>query len=202
MARGSSKNLIMLRSRTIKTLTALLVTMTMGSLALVVMETAPIRPEITHLAAVEPAVNEPAEVISSTQVPLQRTTWQNIVIHSSVEGDQLAAQCHFVVWADEGADGLYAQATPLWKQQQRGRHLAGRLADNSIGVFIVGRFDTQGPSARQFEALVNLSRNLQKTCAIPADRVYLARELDPRCASPGKAFPMYRFNGLLLQRGS
>ena len=42
----------MFGSRTIKTLTALLVSMTLGALALMVLETAPAEPAAQHLAAV------------------------------------------------------------------------------------------------------------------------------------------------------
>ena len=188
----------MLRSRTIKTLAALLVTMTVGSLALVAMETAPIRPEVTHLAAVIAPADDATKLVSATAVPLRRATWRNIVIHSSVEGEAMASQCHFVVRAVPGSDGQYVQATGLWKQQQAGRHLSGKLADESIGIFVTGRFDTRGPSASQFGALTGLAQGLQQACGVNADRVYLARELDPRCGSPGKMFPLNRFNATLL----
>ena len=178
---------------------ALLATMTVGSLVLVAMETPPIRPEVPRLAALAPPVDKSAELVSATQTPLRRATWQNIVVHSSVEGDEIASQCHFIVHPSEGPDGQHVQATALWKQQQASRHLAGRLGDSSIGIFLVGRFDAQAPSSKQFDALVGLSRNLQRACAIGGSNIYLARELDPRCGSPGKAFPLRQFNSMLLQ---
>lgn len=192
----------MVGSRTIKSLIALLVTMTAGSAALMLMEKAPIRPPVTHLAAIDPSARGLSELVAQTNVPLKRGKWRNILIHSSAEGLDPDRECHFIVSGQGGADGLHVRATALWAAQQEGNHGFLPVHDynaDSIGVFAVGEFASQGPSQQQFQALLELVRNLQQACGITADRVYLYKHIDPRSGSPGPAFPAEDFKDGLLR---
>jgi len=192
----------MVRSRTIKTWIALLITMTLGTFALVSMESAPIRPEVTHLAAIAPPADESVPVVSATAVPIQRLRWRNIVIHTASEGVRPSGQCHFIVHDSALPDGRYIQAGDLWINQKQGRHISdlnGDLNANSIGVFVAGDFSRHGLKSDQFDALMNLVMSLQRTCGINADRVYLASDLDSQASPPAKMFPVKRFNANLIR---
>jgi len=165
------------------------------------MEKAPIRPPVTHLAAIDPSVGSLSDLVAQTNIPLKRGKWRNILIHTSLEGLDPDSECHFIVSRQAGADGLNVRATPLWAAQQEGNHGFLPVHDynaDSIGVFMAGEFDSLGPSQQQFQALLELVRALQKACGITADRVYLYRHIDPRSGSPGPAFPAEEFKDGLL----
>lgn len=190
---------IMLGSRTIKTLTALLVSMTVGALVLMVLETSPGHPPAEQLAAVSRSRTPIGGAIYDTVVPIQSIKWRNIVVHSSSAGGSgIEQRCHFVVQPD----GRVA-ATDLWQRQLAGHHVyvPGRdFNADSIGICMVGDFSSRGPSQRQFDGLVELTRSLQGILLMPADRVYLHSHLAARSHSPGDAFPAMAFNDGLLRR--
>lgn len=183
----------MFGSRTVKTLTALLVSMTLGAAALILLETAPVEPTAQHLAAVSAPAGNCGRVVCDTEVPIQAIKWRTIIIHgSAAEGPGLPQQCHFLI----GSDGRIA-ATALWRRQMSGEHVyvPGRdLNAVSIGVCIMGDFSQQAPSAAQLASLADLTRSLQRTLEIPADRVYLHSDLDASSSSPGAAFPTRAFD--------
>jgi hypothetical protein len=190
----------MVASRTIRTLLALIAAMTVGSLALILMETAPVRPPVTHLAAVAGPTDDSVDVISRAAIRVGK--WRNIVVHTSVEGLDPQSECHFIVRTQPSADGGYAQATALWNRQVDGNHVfvpGYTWNSDSIGICLDGDFSRTAQSPRQFQSLMGLVRSLQQTCGITADRVYLNRDIDPRSASPGPAFPAELFNSNLLK---
>jgi len=73
----------MFGSRTIRTLTALLISMTLGAMALMVLETAPVRPHAEQLAAVGPPPGVIERLIHDTAVPIQPVKWRNMIVHGS-----------------------------------------------------------------------------------------------------------------------
>jgi len=183
----------MFGSRTIKTLTALLVSMTLGALALMMLETAPVEPSAQHLAAVAAPAGQAGRIVWDTEVPVQAIKWRMIVVHSSAGGAPgLGEQCHFIVAADGSI-----QPTDLWRRQMPGNHVhvPGRDFNSmSIGICLVGDFSSQAPPKQQLAALADLTRSLQRTLQISADRVYLHSDLDVAGASPGAAFPARAFD--------
>jgi hypothetical protein len=190
----------MSRSRTIKTLTALFVAMTLGTLVLMVLDTEPISPMAQPLMVVSPPPAGAAKSVYETRRPLQRAKWRYIVVHASPHrAHPPAAACHFLVGADVGGNGKVV-ATEHWLRQREGGHIGGYWRRNSIGVCLIGDFSRRPPAKGQFRSLVELVNALQGICNVPADRVYLHRDLDARSGSPGAAFPVERFSGRLLQR--
>lgn len=190
----------MLGSRTIKSLTALVASMTVGTLVLMLLETAPIRPsDDASLAAVSSDSQKTGQQVFSTQVPVKSDTWRNVVIHATGhEGAAIAEQCHFVL----SADGSGFTATDLWRRQVAGSHIFAPGRDwnsDTIGICLDGDFMFDAPAERQFELLTSLVRTVQQACDIPADRVYLHGELVPHSRSPGEAFPNEAFNRRLLR---
>ena len=192
----------MVGSRTMKTLGALVAAMTVGSVALILMETAPIRPPVTNLSAVTSLADESSEAISQTNVAIKAAKWRQIVVHTSVEPLDADRDCHFVIEQTPGSDGKSVRATSLWDRQAEGNHVFASGYNwnaSSIGVCLIGDFSQTPPTASQMRSLIGLIRSLQQTCGVTADRVYLAWDIDPRTASPGAAFPAREFNGSLLR---
>jgi hypothetical protein len=175
-------------SRTIKTLVALLMAMTIGAVALTLMQVAP---PIDMLAAVATGEGGPAKVVHQTSVPIQPLQWRNIIIHASSEGRDIANRCHFIVNAEAGGEGGFVATTDLWRGQAEGQHafVAGYdYNSDSIGVCLNGDFSRNPPSREQYFALVSLVQYLQEYCNIKPANVYFYGQL-VRIDSPGKAFP-------------
>jgi len=192
---NSTGDTIMLGSRTIKTLIALLISMTVSAFVLMLLETAPVRLPAQQLAAVGSSAEPAGEVIRATAVPLQPLRWRNVVIHGSAAEPGIAERSHFIV----DADGEIS-ATDHWRRQLPQRHVyvAGWDFDSdSVGICLVGDFSTQGPSRRQFRSLVKLTAAIQAILRMPAERVYLHSDLDAHSSSPGRAFPAQAFNASL-----
>jgi hypothetical protein len=189
----------MVGSRTIKALVALLVSMTVGAGVLMMLEVAPAAPRPEQLTALTEDTGSIASVIRETSVPLQPIKWRHVVIHSSGDAGFME-QCHFVI-APDGA----ARRTELWKAQAGGDHIyvPGRdFRRDSIGICLEGSFSYDDPTIpqRQFDALVELCRSLQRAFRVTADRVYLESDLVVDSTSPGDTFPSGQFNAELLRR--
>ncbi len=172
--------------------------MTVGAIALMVLETAPIRPEIHDLAAVTSPQTVQASAVTNADVPIQPIKWRNIIVHSSAQQREIARSCHFIV--NPNGQEL-VQATALWKRQLTGKHIfvPGNFNANSIAICVIGDFSQQAPSSRQFNSLVRLVQQLQRKCNISADHVYLRRDLDSLSDAPGAAFPGNIFTAHLLR---
>ena len=188
-------------SRTVKTLTALFVSMTFGALALMVMETPPISVTAQPLAVLSPPPAGAAEVVYDTAAAISRGKWTYVVVHSAADRSSPVAQgCHFIV--DRDNTGAWRViATENWRKQRDGQHIAGYWQPQSVGVCIIGDFSAQKPDKGQFDCLVELVNALQEVCRIPADKVYLMSDLDARSTSPGQFFPAARFSARLLRQG-
>jgi len=192
----------MFAPRTVKTLTALFLAMTIGTLVLAMMAVDPIRPRGRHLAAVAAAEESQLAVISRTDQTLAK--WRSIVVHSSVEGAAVAGNCHFLVDPEasiRSPDALCVRSSGHWLAQEPAAHVPGRgheWNDGSIGVCLVGDFSRQAPSDVQWQSLIKLVTDLQQQFRIPPSRVYLYRNIGGRGNSPGAAFPEKEFNDALL----
>ena len=188
-------------SRTIKVLTALLITMTLGALVLMALETSPIRGERSPAVLVGLATSDEIgsdRVIFATDVPVQPVKWRNVVLHAT-GGERMgvAERCHFVIASVEGR----ISSTPLWKRQMQGHHVPVPGRDwnaDSIGVCLAGDFSRTPPTEAQMHSLLSLVRRLQEHFRIAPDRVYLYRDIVSRSASPGQAFPEEQFTDALV----
>jgi hypothetical protein len=188
----------MLGSRTIKTLTALLITMTIGAFSLMVLETAPLQSPTPALEAmVASPSGQQAMAIRDTVVPIQPIKWRNVIVHSTAEGADMAQRCHFIV----AADGTVTPGS-LWRRQLAGHHVyvPGRdFNADSIGICVEGDFSQYRPTQVQMDSLVALTQGLQTMLSIPSDRIYLLRDLDATTASPGESFPAAAYNRSLYR---
>lgn len=176
--------------------------MTLGTFVLVLLESKaePLPSPLDRLIAV-PSPSIDIGQITQTDVPLQLVKWRNLVVHSSASaGSELAKGCHFLVVPGADGRGGSVVATDRWKQQADGRHVQVAGFDynrNSIGVCVIGEFSSRPPSRDQFDAVVGLVRQLRRQCGVPADQVYLARQLPLAQRTPGEAFPMDLFEQLV-----
>ncbi|HUS46806.1 MAG TPA: N-acetylmuramoyl-L-alanine amidase [Phycisphaerae bacterium] len=167
-------------SRTIKTLTALVISMTIGAFALLLLETAPILPQFQPLAAQASSTTE--KIVKDTEVPIKDDTWRSIVLHGPREGIA-ADNCHFIV------DGTSIVATTHWKHQQAADHVVPYVRGSdynasSIGVFVRSDFSRRMPSPEESEALAQLVTTLQQICNIDRARVYFHCDLYPNPSVP------------------
>ena len=192
------------RSRTIKTLAALLAALTVGTFVLLALETRPAQPgRLVPLAVFRPHDDAILSEVVSTTVTIPRDRWRNIVLHDSICTMDMepTEDCHFVIYgpASGDLDGT-VRATPRWHQQLRGNHVAvpGHDYDAvSIGICLEGDLVADPPSPRQMAALTNLTRTLQRRLSIAPARVYLHSDLSAvHC--PGRRFPLRAFRNDLL----
>jgi len=186
-------------SRTVKTLTTLLVAMTLGALVLMFLETEPIRPTAQPLAVLSPPPAGAAQVVYDTTVPLQAIRWRYVVVHAAARSsDPIAAKCHFLISGD-GRGGWSVLATDHWLRQRDGGHVGGFWRGSSVGICLEGDFSRRRPADGQFALLVDLVNTLQEICRVSADRIYLHSDLVARSSSPGAAFPAAEFSARLLR---
>lgn len=192
----------MFRSRAVKTLSLLVAAMTAGTIALMLMETPPIRPTRSHLAAATPPADSLGPVFDS-RVPFQPLKWRNIVLHASTDPrGKILSGCHFVLDMREADADPKILSTPRWKDQTDGRHVFVRGVnwnDSSIGLCLVGDFSRRGPSPRQMKTLLALTRKIQRRFGIPRDNVYLAADIGQAETSPGPAFPREKLDAQLIR---
>jgi len=79
-----------------------------------------------------------------------------------------------------------------------GTHVsANNLSRNflGIGICLIGNFEEKDVPAKQFEALVSLTRNLMREHAIPAENVGFHGMIEGESTKcPGRNFPLDRFS--------
>ena len=182
----------------INTLVALLASLTVGTIVLMALETAPILPAVTSLIAASDT--DPMKLVRDTDQPLRE--WKAIVVHSTgSEGPGIARLCHFIV--EPGDDeSVKIIATDLWRRQGHSIHVLGpntKMSETSISVCLTGDFTTRRPSDDQFRELMALVRSLQFYFKIERGHVYLYRDLDASTFSPGRAFLDSTFTARLLR---
>ena len=204
------------RSRTVKTLLALMATMFVGACVLYMVETPPaclpLRADSTgeKVGKSDPGRSGQVAAIRQTDVPIQYIKWCNIILHDfagsvrsgrvGLDRDDSVGGCHFLI----GTSGMFGdeviRPTRLWRRQLDGKHIVVpgfSYNENSIGIRLLCDTDRQSPTSKQMAALTDLVRALQVTCQIPSDRVYLHSELGAP-GRPGRFFPVELFRSRLI----
>jgi len=154
--------------------------------------------------------------VLKTSTPLDHERWHSIVIHDSGQTsgspETIAKDhenqglkglgYHFVISNGRGAPDGQIYAGYRWDQQLAGAHTTGPDADlynrHAIGISLVGDGDRRGFSDTQLARVTELVRTLCVEFNIPADQVYLHRDVAPT-ASPGRLFPEAAFRAQLRQ---
>lgn len=192
----------MLRSRTIKTLGCLLGALTIGTFALLALETSPARPAaLLALSARQDASAGLNRWIHQTHLPVHTDKWRYIVIHDSVcdLSTDAAQGCHFLVRPDPGDETNCLTMTERWRRQGDGDHIrlpGYDLNKSSIGICLQGDFSAQPPTADQMKDLLDLVRALQNRFGIAPEHVYFHGDLTGS-PCPGETFPVSRFRSQL-----
>jgi len=182
------------QSRTTKTITALVIAMTVGTFLLIALETEPIMPPSPALTA--EGEGPVATAVADTAVPLDTERWRHIVLHSPAEGEDIAQRCHFVV------RGSQVTASDAWRSQQPRRHVRQLVrghdySSDSIGICVMTDFFRAGPSEAEFEAAVRLVTTLQQACGIDRARVLLPRDLNGSLPAANRFFARHLTERLL-----
>lgn len=156
------------------------------------------------------------EAIFRTRAEVPRGRWQAIVIHqsgsafgtpASIEAEHKARSYegmgfHFLVGNGSGLEDGEIHVGYRWLDQAAGTHAAGKQADwfnrNSIGICLVGDFSRKAPTERQIWRLNQLVQSLSDRLGIPADRVYLHRDI-AQTNDPGAFFPEAAFRAQLAR---
>lgn len=202
------------RSRTITTLTVLVVAMSLGAFVLITMETPPastpalLRADAADGSGTWADPNRPrtdhSALIRRTDVPVQPIKWRNIILYDTAYNRILAAdECHFLIGTPEtsGNPGGLIRSTNLWKQQLDGNHVRDSRPpysnENSIGIRLSCDTSRSVPTAEQMGALTDLVRALQIIFQIPSDRIYLQSGPDTP-GRPGRFFPLETFQSRLI----
>lgn len=103
---------------------------------------------------------------------------------------------HFLVGNGNGLGLGEVVASERWRLKLWGAHLSGKNLDGnfrSIGICLIGNFETSQLHETQYTATVSLCRDLMDQFNIPADRVALhGKTPGEMTLCPGKNFPMDR----------
>jgi len=162
-----------------------------------------------YLAASAQPIGRDAEAdpIFRTQSPLDSDRWRSIVIHDLGQpvGDAGSVHrlhlsygyqglgYHFLIGNGNGLGDGIIHVGYRWDRQLPGAHVAGSAGaehnQHSIGICMIGTGDRRAFTERQMQSLTALVRRLQQEMGIPAESVYLHRDLAPGVTSPGRFFP-------------
>jgi len=156
------------------------------------------------------------EAVFRTRENIPAGRWKAIVIHhsgstfgtpASIEAQHRARSLdgmgfHFLVGNGSGLEDGEVHVGYRWLDQVPGAHAAGKQGDwfnqNAIGICIVGDLNRQAPTDRQVWRMTQLVSALAERLNIPADRIYLHRDV-AQTSDPGAFFPEAAFRAQLVR---
>ena len=159
---------------------------------------------VTALASVNPASG--IERVFETREPIEPGRWRAIVIHDTGQPAGSPASIdarhremglsglgyHFVIGNGVQMGDGEIHVGFRWIDQKPGAHVAGpsgaRWNRDSIGIALVGNGDRRPFTPTQINRLVDLVAALARRLDIPADHIYLHRDI-AAVSSPGRYFP-------------
>lgn len=198
----ASKPQNLLERRTLVVWVSLVAAMTVATGLLLVLQPMPLaRSGGLALMGVGPSAADTLDVIFRTDPAPTDQRWQSIIVHHSGQGTGDAQSLgdlhqrlgygdlsfHFVIANGEGAEDGLIQVGPRWVRQ-----VDGVYAPGAISICLVGNGDQALLTRAQMGKLVQLVTELQVRLGIPAEQVYLHRQLTGT-TSPGRLFPEARF---------
>ena len=130
-------------------------------------------------------------------------TWKWIVIHHSASDSGGAAVFdtwhrkrgfdelgyHFVIDNGEGMPDGDVEVGSRWLKQKQGAHAKsadGQYNEHGIGICLVGNFEKDEPTAKQWQMLVKLVAYLSSEYGVPSDRIIGHRDVNGKTLCPGK----------------
>jgi len=171
-------------------------------------------PQMVRITTYSDVSSQPharADGVLPRNAAIESNRWESIVIHHSghpLDDHASIAQrhrarlgysklgFHFVI--GNGSKSLGDGETfpsERWDRQLDGAHVvASSLANNSsaIGICLVGNGNHRSFTPSQLDRLCAVVSRLQRTFAIPNDRVFLASDVF-KTTSPGAVFPTLEF---------
>ncbi len=115
--------------------------------------------------------------------------------HRDVRHMENGLAYHFVIGNGSGMGNGQIAACHRWAEQLDGGHLASEVQNEySLGICLVGNFDSHPPTPRQMESLRALVGALMARCKLPPSAVKTHQQINivsTRC--PGAKFPTASF---------
>jgi N-acetyl-anhydromuramyl-L-alanine amidase AmpD len=169
--------------------------------------TKPIKKTAPAAPAIDPVISRQLAAIPVSG------KWKYIVIHHSgisvgtpaamdryhrERGMENGLAYHFVIGNGHGMKDGQIYVGNRWKKQLQGGHLAiEELNQVSIGICLIGNFDTERPTPAQMASLQSLLRKLRSLTGLPATAITTHSVIHPKHTEcPGRFFPSR--NSLLL----
>lgn len=168
---------------------------------------------IPFVALTTPVADDTIQSVFETR-PVVPGKWRGIVVHHSGSAFGSAETLtkehndrgfrglgyHFVISNGQGAADGEVSIGYRWKDQLPGVHVVGPLAEQfnreTIGICLIGDGERRPFTDRQLASLARLVAFLSDGLEIPAQGVYLSRDVAPTSA-PGRLFPEAAFREAL-----
>lgn len=136
---------------------------------------------------------------------LQPRRWEHIILHHSASNQGSAAifdlyhrtirkmvnglAYHFVIGNGTNSGDGEVEISRRWQSQIQGGHVKDPFYNsNSIGICLVGNFETYPPSSAQIKATTELVDYLKNTLLLGKPNVLLHRDIQ-KTLCPGRFFP-------------
>lgn len=206
MGRSRKNEPVTLERRTLIVWASLIISLSLVSGLLLALNPIPHAPAVGPvLTVLDPSPDDLQSLLATRTAPAPGR-WRGIVIHHSGATHGSAQSLgrlhqsqgygglayHFVIGNGDGAYDSEVQAGYRWARQLDGLHTR-----DAIAICLIGNGDEVQPSRTQINQLVKLVTQLQRRLNIPADRVYLYRDL-AQTTSPGLRFPAVSFRNQLV----
>jgi len=106
---------------------------------------------------------------------------------------------HFLIGNGKGMKDGEIKASRRWREQLQGGHLASEeLNMISLGICLVGNFETGQPSSRQLQSLASLINYLLPRCRLGRSAVKTHQQINTVfTVCPGRKFPMMDLLGMI-----
>jgi LysM repeat protein len=173
-------------------------------------------PQPGQETAAAPRYSLPAELRGRLNaIPVRAGRWRFVVIHHSAtrEGSARSMEIyhrqkrhmenglayHFVIGNGRGMPDGQIVIGDRWKRQIKGGHLASeRLNEISIGICLVGNFESDRPTVQQMRSLYALVGYLMQRARTGPSTVKLHRQINTKPTKcPGRNFPESQLRGNL-----
>jgi len=166
------------------------------------------------LVSLTDAPGRSLDAIFDTRAPIETGRWKGLVVHhsgapmgspESITEDHnnrgfRGLGYHFVISNGQGAPDGQVFVGYRWQDQLPGVHVAGPLAEQfnreTIGICLVGDGERRAFTEAQLASLARLVSALRDETEIPAESVYLSRDVSPT-SGPGRLFPEAVFRELV-----
>ncbi len=106
---------------------------------------------------------------------------------------------HFLIGNGRGMRDGEIMASRRWDEQLQGGHLASEeLNLISLGICLVGNFETEVPTTRQLQSLASLINYLLKRCRLGRSAVKTHQQINTIfTVCPGRNFPFKALLGMI-----